>query len=395
MEAALKQVMNKELSLREAAAAHSVPKSTLARRVIGKNKFVTGGKKHLGRFLPDFPPEYEDELAHHIQEMEARFFGLTCQDVRRLAYEFAHKNSIAHRFNVEKEMAGKKWLYGFLKRNTQITLRKPEPTSLARAMGFNKPAVHNFFSLYTAVIQDNNIPPSRIFNCDATGMTTVHKPSKIFASKGKHQIGAITTAERGRNITVVCCMSAAGHYIPPAFIFPRKRMKAELMDAAPAGSLAFCEGSGWMTCDLFRHYLEHVQKHASASCNNKMLLILDGHSSHTKSLEVLDYASANGIIMLSLPPHTTHKMQPMDVAFYKPFQTYYDQYIQRWMLTHPGRPFTEFQVAGAVAEAFGKAASVRIAVSGFESCGLWPVNEHRWEEHEFAAAETTDRPAGE
>jgi len=36
MEAALKQVMNKELSLREADAAHSVPKSTLAHRVIGK-----------------------------------------------------------------------------------------------------------------------------------------------------------------------------------------------------------------------------------------------------------------------------------------------------------------------------------------------------------------------
>jgi len=65
------------------------------------------------------------------------------------------------------------------------------------------------------------------------------------------------------------------------------------------------------------------------------------------------------------------------------------------MLNHPGRPFTEFQVAGAVSEAFGRAASVRIAVSGFNSCGLWPVNEDRWEEHEFAAAETTDRPAGE
>ena len=180
-------------------------------------------------------------------------------------------------------------------------------------MGFNKPAVHNFFDLYTAVITDNNIQPCRIFNCDEMGMSTVHKPSKILATKGKRQIGAITTAERGRNITVVCCMSATGQYIPPAFIFPRKRMKAELMDAAPTESLAFCEGSGWMNGNLFRHYLEHVQKHTSASCNNKMLLILDGHSSHTKSLEVLDYASANGIIMLSLPPHTTHKMQPMDV----------------------------------------------------------------------------------
>jgi len=55
------QVLNKDLSLREAATAYNVPKSTLARRAIGKNKYVTGAKKHLGRFLPDFLPEYEEE----------------------------------------------------------------------------------------------------------------------------------------------------------------------------------------------------------------------------------------------------------------------------------------------------------------------------------------------
>ena len=259
-------------------------------------------------------------------------------------------------------------------------------------MGFNKPSVHKFFELYKEIIQLYQFLPSRIFNCDETGMSTVHKPSRILGRKGKHQIGALTSAERGRNVTVVCCMSATGQFLPPAFLFPRKRMKAELMDAAPAESLAFCEGTGWMNGVIFKQYLQHVQKHSNASPDNKILLILDGHSSHTKNIDVLDYASENGILMLSLPPHTTHKMQPMDVSFYKPFQTYYDQYIERWLATHPGRPFTEFQIAGAVADAFGKAASVRIAVSGFDSCGLWPVNENRWEDHEFTPAETTDRP---
>ena len=116
MEAALKQVRNKELSLREAARAYNVPKSTLARRVIGRNKFVTGFKKHLGRYVPDFPPDYEQELGEYILQMESRPFGLTCQDVRRLAFEFADKNGLDHRFNMENKMAGKKWLQGFRKR---------------------------------------------------------------------------------------------------------------------------------------------------------------------------------------------------------------------------------------------------------------------------------------
>lgn len=241
-------------------------------------------------------------------------------------------------------------------------------------------------------MDEHKITGGRIYNCDETGMSTVHKPSKILGQKGKHQIGALTSAERGRNITVVCCVNAIGHYVPPAFIFPRKRMKAELMDSAPSESLAVCEKSGWMTANVFRHYLEHIVKHCYCTPANPILLILDGHSSHTKSLEVLEYATSHGVIMLSLPPHTTHKLQPLDVSFFKPFNTYYDQYVQRWLRAHPGRPFGEFQVAAAVTEAFGKAGTVSIAVNGFSRCGIWPLNEDVFAEHEFLAALTTDRP---
>ena len=59
---------------------------------------------------------------------------------------------------------------------------------------------------------------------------------------------------------------------------------------------------------------------------------------------------------------------------------------------HPGRVFSEFQVSEAVAETFGKAASVSVAVNGFRRCGLWPLNQDIFEEHEFAAALTTDQP---
>jgi len=37
----------------------------------------------------------------------------------------------------------------------------------------------------------------QIFNLDETGITTVQNPSKVVAQKGKKQIGAITSAERG------------------------------------------------------------------------------------------------------------------------------------------------------------------------------------------------------
>jgi hypothetical protein len=53
-----------------------------------------------------------------------------------------------------------------------------------------------------------------------------------------------------------------------------------------------------------------------------MLLILDGHSSHTLSLAPIEIPGKHGVVMLSLPSHTTHRMQPLDVAFFKTLSIY-------------------------------------------------------------------------
>ncbi|KAI5703482.1 hypothetical protein M8J75_012295 [Diaphorina citri] len=75
--------------------------------------------------------------------MEERLFGLTLTDLRTLVYSLAEQNNrrTMHPFNKEKQKAGKTWLYGFLKRHPQISLRSPEKTSLARAKGFNRTEV--------------------------------------------------------------------------------------------------------------------------------------------------------------------------------------------------------------------------------------------------------------
>jgi len=94
--------------------------------------------------------------------------------------------------------------------------------------------------------------PTRIFNVDETGLTTVQgKPSKIIALRGKKQVGVITSAERGQLCTIEICMSAAGQFVPPIIVFPRQRMKTELMEGTLPGSVYRCHPSGWMQTDIF------------------------------------------------------------------------------------------------------------------------------------------------
>jgi len=51
-------------------------------------------------------------------------------------------------------------------------------------------------------------------------------------------------------------------------------------------------------------YLQHFIDFEKPSADKPILMILDGHASHTKNLDVLELARSNGVILLSVPPHT-------------------------------------------------------------------------------------------
>jgi len=55
------------------------------------------------------------------------------------------------------------------------------------------------------------------------------------------------------------------------------------------------------------------------SITNRHMLILDGHGSHV-TLEVIEQVQEFGLDMITLPLHTSHALQPLDVACFKPFK---------------------------------------------------------------------------
>lgn len=391
MKEAINAVKEKRMGWQLAAKTFSVPATTLRRR-FKKNDATKGD---LGGRRTVLPREVEEELVQHIIDMETRFFGFTMKDLKRLVYDIADRNNLKHEFNTETKMAGKRWIKGFLSRNPRISLRIPENTSYARAQAFNKNNIKSYFSALDIVLREHNFSSENIFNVDESGLSTVQKkPSKIFATRGRKQVGTLSSAERGKHLTVVCAMNAIGTFIPPIFIFSRKRFKNELMDNAPPGSRAFCQEKGWMTGELFLKWLQHFVQYAKPSIERKILLLLDGHSSH-KNLQVLEFAKQHGIMLFCFPAHCTHRVQPLDVGFFAPLQIYYDQEIQLWLKQHPGRIVTDFQLAGLFKNAFLKSATPGNAVNAFAKTGIAPFNPNVFEDWMFAPSLTTDQPIPE
>ncbi|KAJ4451383.1 hypothetical protein ANN_02845 [Periplaneta americana] len=316
--------------------------------------------------------------------MESMFYGLTVKDVRQLAFQLAERNQLKHPFNKNTGLAGEDWFEGFKKRHPEISLRSPEATSIARSQGFNAVSVNKFFEILKSVLGDKNFPSHRIFNVDETGITTVQtRSNKVLARKGTKQVGTITSAERGVLSTAVICMSPGGNFIPPMLIFPRQRMKVELQDGAPPGTVFSCNGSGWMQMETFGVWFDHFLNHVKPTREDPALLIMDGHLTHTKNFDVIIRARENNVTIITIPPHCSHKLQPLDVSFMAPLNPFYIAAIEKFMRNNPGRSVTQFQVSKLFGEAYLKAATPSTAISGFRKCGIIPFDPDVFQESDL------------
>lgn len=381
-------------SKKGAAKQYGIPRGTLQRH-INKAASGKGVVKVLGR--PTLlTREQEEELTHLILDMEARLYGLCTDDVRRIVFLYCEKNNIHNDFNIETKMAGKKWLRLYLQRNSELSIRMPEKTSMQRAVGFNKVKVGIFFNVLEKVLYNSDgtraVPQTNIYNVDESGYTVCQKPQRIVAKKGKKNVGILTSAERGKNITVVCCVSAHGVYVPPMFIFPRMKMKPKLMDRTPPGSIGAVSKSGWINDSLFTKWFAHfIATVQPKSRPEPTVLLFDGHASHTNNLDVIEMARASNVQLIVFPSHCTHRLQPLDVSVFKSINLYYDKAVATWLRDHPGRIVTEDDIGELFSTAYTQAATMANAVSGYRKAGINPFDPCIFTDEDFIAAEVTER----
>jgi hypothetical protein len=132
-------------------------------------------------------------------------------------------------------------------------------------------------------------------------------------------------------------------------------------------------------------------KHTRSTKERPVLLILDDHDSHL-SLDGIELCRESGIIILSLPPHCSHKLQPLDRSVYGPFKKYVNSMFDAWMRSNPGKTMSIYDIPGVVRDALPLATTPKNIQSGFRVSGIWPLNRHIFTDDEFLTSAVTDRP---
>jgi len=133
---AIRAVKEQHMGYLRAAKIYNVPRTTLFRLCQKDEDPTITADTKLGRPTV-LTKELEDDLIKYVLLMESKYFGLTRNDIRNMAYQLAVRNNLPNPFG--KETAGKGWLRLFMRRHAnKLSFRRPTGTSFARAKGFSK-----------------------------------------------------------------------------------------------------------------------------------------------------------------------------------------------------------------------------------------------------------------
>jgi hypothetical protein len=234
------------------------------------------------------------------------------------------------------------------------------------------------------VITKHSIKPENIWNFDEKGFIMGFCSAvKRIMTLGAYKSGRVTKAKQDGSrefVTCLACVSAVGKWIPPLLIYrgdSKELQDTWVQDVKPGDQCYFSiSENGWSSVAMGMKWLQEVfEKHTKpTSPREHRLLLLDGHSSHV-NMAFIRWADAHKIILLVLPPHTTHRLQPLDVGLFQPLSTAYSQEVDALMTKGLGYvQMSKRFFYSMFKRAWEASFTVDNIVHAFAKPGVWPID---------------------
>ena len=217
---------------------------------------------------------------------------------------------------------GQDWVPRFIKRHPHLQVRLGRRIEAQRMSGVTKQVVMGWFDAYKDLVTRLHIQEHNVYNMDETGFSigTMESTRIIVDStlRTRHQ------AHQGRQewVSAVECICMDGTTINPLIIFKGQNVLQSWIPQEVINTWYFSANSKGWTSNL--HGVEWLKRVFEPTTRVKAdgqqrLLICDGHDSHISG-SFISHCMQNRISILILPSHTSHVLQPLDVAIFGPLK---------------------------------------------------------------------------
>jgi hypothetical protein len=371
MEAALADLRSSSSrNISSTAKKYGVTRSALSKRLHAKT-FSSAQGAESRRVLND---KQEEELINYIHHLCERCLPPTPKIVANIAQELCGRKP------------SKNWSSRFVARHKhRLDARYLNTIDLARHRADSRSNYEAYFAIIGQKIEEYKISADNMYNMDEKGFLIgrLQKTRRIFTRELYERGNLAGAGQDGSRewITVVATICADGTRLSPALIY--KAMSGNLQDtwlndfepeehdchfaSSPNGWTSNELGYSWVT-GLFE------KETASKARRSHRLLFVDGHGSHV-NMKFLNWCEQHKILLAVYPPHSTHRLQPLDVGVFAPLANHYSQALDDLVRKSEGRTsISKRDFFSLFWPAFEKAFAKENIVSAWSNTGIWPFD---------------------
>ncbi|CAL4074705.1 unnamed protein product [Meganyctiphanes norvegica] len=274
-------------------------------------------------------------------------------------------------------------MISFMKRNSnRLSTRRRETLKISRVIAEHPTIISEFIDLIKTAYKmakikvDNLNDAKRIFTVGETGFRTKAKLNKIIVSRGGNA-QVVAPTEGKTNFSVLMCGNAAGKYEPPYVIYKGSdtSIVCGWLLNGPKDASYNTSQSGWMDKTKFHAWIKVFDESIiKKKIQKPVIVIMDGHSSHL-DLTVVEEAKSCDIMLVKLPPNSTHILQVLDVSVFGPAKKNWADIIKMWYRQTRDQKITKKVFSALLDKLFTDMKSKPThLINGFRATGIWPLN---------------------
>ncbi|CAF1282496.1 unnamed protein product [Didymodactylos carnosus] len=317
----------------QAAKTFKVPESTIRNHARNSQLKIGVDRKTL---LSEEEEQYFVSLIKYAQYYGTKF---TKSIVRKYAAHYLKLLGYVQRVtnnsdnkkvhNITMYVPGKKWLCNFLNRwKNELKCMSEKKLEKNRKTGFTEEVRVGWFNLLHDIMSKNQLFDKSI--------------ETVIVPRGERHVYEDNGGTGKSFTTCLMCISASGDMLPPYIVYAAKNL---------------CSS-------CFIAQTQHLPR--------PLLLVLDGLGAHV-NVTCIELAIVNNIILLVLPPHTTHGLQPLDLVILGVVKSYWYKVMSSYK-KQGYNAIRKPDFLGLINHVYEQICTKRQVVSSFARSGIWPFD---------------------
>lgn len=179
--------------------------------------------------------------------------------------------------------------------------------------------------------------------------------------------------------TALECISITGKVQDPLIILKGKEVQAQWFNRDSPECQYTASPAGWTSDEIAVGWLEDIfipRTDTRTARQNGRILVLDGHHSHM-SAQFTDVCWRKKVCCVWLPPHTSHLLQPLDVACFSPLKSAYRQAIDTMATQDDAALADKQRFCGCYCQARKEALPSRNCRASFAATSIWLMDRQK------------------